>query len=1160
MTWAEYNSLLGQIEAKLQRLRAIKAQFESQSRASGGSDAAAGGEASKSQPFDRDLGTAVIDADVQTLGVEPLPYRRDESRSPDKLTARMMAGGEQAQEAAIRSQVDRILNLGTAVEKPVETILPLPGGGAADLRPVTEEEKLRLADVSDTEAFLTGAINEALLGMPGAFGDEATKALMERGEELHRGPAAGGAFVGAAFPIVISGATSRAALKPIVARAAKLGLNPKTVLGATGAAAGRLGVGVGTEAGTGAVYGTLKSLGSGETVPVEVAESALREAALFSMFGAAFGGASAASKYLGDLRAIVSSPGFEAGLRRSFGDTSQLREAKRMLEKIKEVESVDEARAVEAPTAEQLSLLQDRFPTGKRAKEMQQAGIDRTVGSVDIAGGGKDAESVRRPDRGSDTRRVHETGSDQPTRRTVSGRDLSVGTEQGPFGVAGGPDAKIPEAGITKTDLRTGAEDAPGLTELHAGVNPFATLRNSLRRMFGTPGGGLGRKLVNVLGTPEVVLKERGIVEPFIEAGEKMKARRNEFRERLKPVFEGIRKGAKDDVALFGKLDDPAIELEGGEKVLRDHFDELLDEVNAARAVRGEKPILRRKGYITHLLDYAEEQSKLFDDGPQALKFPFEVREGGAHRTSAIEATQVYTEAALREIYLADAVRRAVPRVEALAPRLGPIMTQRQVIGRDGKQYVETLYHFRERNPGTERNYAEQFIMRQLGWPSRMERAVEEVLGVSPRTQRKAAQVITAGFYRTLIGAALDTGVKNLTQGINTLSEFGLAPTLKGYAELLTSSGRKVAKDARLLEDYEPLLYGGELKLGFGALKKFDDVVLSGPMRFAEFVNRGASYHAAMDVAIKGGMAVEDAHVYALEMVRKLQFAYGKTHISPHVQSALVRPLFQFTSYPIKQAELMYRWATEGPEGQRKLLRYLATTGALVMGGRYGDLDLSGVFFDPFVMVDPDSEGGTQLPFSEDRVKFSWDKLVQSGFVPQGPAPVISVPIKVVELALERDSRERKLKFDDLKRIIPNRYAAKLYEIYQDARRGYRVTGRDRRLVDVSPRDLILRALGFRSNEWERVKSQRERVVEVEEYYYAQRRKFIDLALDGEGDKAREAFQELADKYPYLVPRFLKSITAEALVDEAKKKRMTADQRFFDNSLRETIREQERRR
>lgn len=1158
MTWAEYNSLLEQIDAKLQRLRALKAQFESQSGAAGasvGGEVFAGDQGAMAQPFERGMGTAVVDADVQTLGAEPLPFRRDESRPPDKLTAGMMAAGEQAQEALIREQVDRIVNLGTAVEKPSETIVPLPGGGSADLRPVTDDEKLRLADVSDTEAFLTGAINEALLGMPGAYGDEGTKAMLERGEELHRGPAAGGAFVGAALPIAVSGATSRVALKPIISRLTRLGLNPKTVLGATGAAAGRLGVGVGTEAGTGAVYGALKSLGSGEAVPAEVAESALREAALFSLFGAAFGGASAASNYLGDLRAIVSAPGFEAGLRQTFGDTPQLREARRMLEKIKEAEPV-----AEPPTAEQLSLLQDRFPSGKRAKELQKAGVDKGAGSIDIARGGKDAESLRGYDRGSDIEGLYAAGSDQPFGRTVSGRNVAIGTGREPGKSASGSVAETTEAGITRTDLKSGAEDAPGLAELHAGFNPFAVLRNSLRRIFGTPSGGLGRKLVNVLGTPEVVLKERGIVEEFIEAGEKMKARRNGFREQLKPVFEGVRKGSKEDVELFGKLDDPAIQLEGGERILREHFDQLLDEVNAARAARGEKPILRRKGYITHLLDYAEEQSKLFDDGPQTLKFPFEVREGGAHRTSAIEATQVYTEAALREIYLADAVRRAVPKVEALAPRLGPIMTQRQVIGRDGRQYVETLYHFRERNPGTERNYAEQFIMRQLGWPSRMERAVEEVLGWSPRTQRKAAQVITAGFYRTLIGAALDTGVKNLTQGINTLAEFGLAPTLKGYAELLTSSGRKVAKDARLLEDYEPLLYGGELKLGRGVLKKFDDVVLSGPMRFAEFVNRGASYHAAMDVAIKGGMAVEDAHVFALEMVRKLQFAYGKTHISPHVQSALVRPLFQFTSYPIKQAELMYRWATEGPEGQKKLLRYLATTGALVMGGKYEDLDLSGVFFDPFVMVDPGSEGGSQLPFSEDRVKFSWDKLVSSGFVPQGPAPVISVPIKVVELALERDPKERQLKFDELKRIIPNRYAAKLSEIYQDAKRGYRETARGRRLVDVTPRDLILRALGFRSNEWERVKSQRERVVEVEEYYYAQRRKFIDLALDGEGDKAREAFQELADKYPYLVPRFLKSITADALIDEARKKRMTGDQRFYDNSLRETIREQERRR
>ncbi len=714
---------------------------------------------------------------------------------------------------------------------------------------------------------------------------------------------------------------------------------------------------------------------------------------------------------------------------------------------------------------------------------------------------------------------------------------------------------ELPLGEVAKADA-PGIEIAPEEAAMHFGVNPFSMLRNALKKAFGEPKPGQGRRLVNVAGTPEVVLSGRGIVEPFIKAQEKMKELRSLYREKLEPVFEGIKKYSQADQELFTRLDDPNAALKGNEAVLRDHFDSLLSDVNAARARRGEKPIVRRKGYITHLLDYAEQQSELLDDVPQQLKFPYEIRKGGKHKVSAIEATQIYTEAALRDIHLADAVLEAVPKVEALSPWHGRIMSTRPVVGPGGKRYRETLYHFRERTPGTERNYAEQFVMRQLGWPTRMERAVEEVLQISPHTQRKAAQLVTATFYRSLIGAALDTGFKNLTQGINTFSEFGAVPTLKGYGALFTKAGRKVAKDAHLLDDYEPLLYGGELKLGRGLVKKFDDVVLSGPMRFAEFVNRGAAYHAAMDYGLKAGMALEDAHIFGLDSVRKLQFAYGKTHISPHVQGAEVRPLFQFTSYPIKQAELMYRWAIGGSDEQKKLLRYLATTGALVMGGKYLDVDLSGVFFDPLVMVDPESKEGMKLPFSEDRVKFSWDKLVRSGFVPQGPAPVISMPIQAIEVATDKDPDSRKLKLEKLLKIIPNRYAGKLYDIYQDAKRGYRVTGRDRKLTEVTTRDLILRGLGLRSNDWERVSSERDKVIEVEEYYYRQRSRFIDLALDGKTDEARVAFQELADKYPYLVPRFFKSLK-DGLVDEAKKKQMSSDERFYESSLRESIRENE---
>lgn len=96
-------------------------------------------------------------------------------------------------------------------------------------------------------------------------------------------------------------------------------------------------------------------------------------------------------------------------------------------------------------TAEQLQELADRFPTGKRAKELDK---NKTV--ADIETGAKDAESVRRHDREPNTEGVLKTGSNQPSRRQISGRNLSVTAEYEPHGFDGRR-IQRPEARVVET-------------------------------------------------------------------------------------------------------------------------------------------------------------------------------------------------------------------------------------------------------------------------------------------------------------------------------------------------------------------------------------------------------------------------------------------------------------------------------------------------------------------------------------------------------------------------------------------------------------------------------------------------------------------------------------------------------------------------------------
>ena len=716
------------------------------------------------------------------------------------------------------------------------------------------------------------------------------------------------------------------------------------------------------------------------------------------------------------------------------------------------------------------------------------------------------------------------------------------------------------------------------VVEQFSGVAPdflFDKVRQAAGKKFGFAGEEGGRTLVNVIGTPEVVLRGRGIVEPFREAKSRINVDRENFREDLNLLFEGIEKDSPADVALFKKLDNPDAVLETGiGQAARVYLDNLLENINVHRVTRGEKPIQRRAGYITHLTDYAKEQSSLFNDLPlpKSMQFRFTERKGEtAFKTSAIEAINVYTEAALRDIHLGDALSTVIPKIEQLKAGGGkdaPILVKRKTTLPNGKELEQSYYNFNTGTFGSERAYAEAFVKRQLGWPTTFQRAVSNAFGVSPLAQAKTSQLVTAMYYRSLIGMALDTGVKNLTQMVNTMAEFGVMPSMRGLGKTLTPRGIGVTKRQHLLDDFVPLLHGGEALKASGQLaevaKAFDKFVITSPMRTAEFVNRGMTYHTALDHFIKKGHSIEVADVMAKESVRKLQFAYSSIDVSPYLQGPVARPGFQFFSFPLKQSELMFQWAKENPGRVGKLMRYMAFTGALVLGGKYGDIDFSNIFFDPLKMVDPDSDKGVGLPFSDKRVEFSLEKLAGSGFAPQGPAPVVSHPIGFIESQLSDDrfTRERGL-IKGFELIIPGgRYGRKVmdamdagfgFDVSPTFVEGARTGRRGRKTSDVTPFDIALRLGGLRSNQNEIEFGRRNDVKDVEDYYYQSRQDFIDAIIDGDKESAKDIFSDLKERYPFLLDRFFESVTADAVKGEAVKKEQTTEERFFDSDLRKEI-------
>jgi hypothetical protein len=683
-----------------------------------------------------------------------------------------------------------------------------------------------------------------------------------------------------------------------------------------------------------------------------------------------------------------------------------------------------------------------------------------------------------------------------------------------------------------------------------------------------------GRRLVNVLGTPEVVLKGRGIVEPFQKNKLLLQERRGQIADRLRSIFDDVPEDSPKDFAIGKDLDNPALEgkLTGKADDVRQIYDEVLDEVNKHRIARGQPIVKRRTGYLTHLAKYVKQLDTTFKDlpVPKELRFAFEKRggEGYSYSLSARKAISAYVDAALRDIYYGDALYEVVPKLEQLSATGKKPIILRQVIKdpKTGKKQMRHVVSLDNAPFGSERGYAEEFIKRQLGWPTRSEKAIANAIPfLTPHNQRVASQTVTKLFYSSLLGAAVDTGVKNLTQGINFAAEKGAMPSLRGYATLATRKGFTAARHEHLLEEFEPLLAAGTEGKFFTknipgmtgkVLQAIDDYILGGPMRATEFVNRGVAYHVGLEEALQRGLSLEEAVQSAHKFVRKTQFAYGPMDTSPYLQSALGRPFFQFTSFPIKQSELVAQWATTKGE-RHKLFRYFALTGALIGGGTYAGVDLSGVFLNPIKMVDPDSNEGFKLPGSDKRATFSLSKLAESGFVPQGPAPVISAPKSIIGGALSDDVyKQERAKKDAVKMLIPGgRYGAKVAEVISELTGEPRRDARNRIIERPNAKSAILKLVGLRPTDAEVDRTMRQEIRDEELYYYNSRKKLIDAMIAGDEKTVNGIFEDWAENHQAALLWFTDHGDEfdQSLEDEAIKKEMTSKERFMDSEFRQLI-------
>lgn len=245
-------------------------------------------------------------------------------------------------------------------------------------------------------------------------------------------------------------------------------------------------------------------------------------------------------------------------------------------------------------------------------------------------------------------------------------------------------------------------------------------------------------------------------------------------------------------------------------------------------------------------------------------------------------------------------------------------------------------------------------------------RKLEKLIGRAERKDallRESLGKARSHVYSALLGAAIDTAARNLTQTTNVITEVGLRQTLESVgAQLFNRKWKEHLKAENVVDRTQSYLSS-----------IFEDQVFEGksswmrkimaPMEIVENFNRGVAYHASLSKNLQKGMKFDEASLTAEDFVRKVHFGYSNLDVSPYLDNSYAKMFSQFMVYPVRQTELLFKWATE-PDGtfRNKLIRHLVLTGGIVSYGQHLGVDMSNVLgvgfsfsqYPPYVSWSPD--------------------------------------------------------------------------------------------------------------------------------------------------------------------------------------------------------------
>jgi hypothetical protein len=236
--------------------------------------------------------------------------------------------------------------------------------------------------------------------------------------------------------------------------------------------------------------------------------------------------------------------------------------------------------------------------------------------------------------------------------------------------------------------------------------------------------------------------------------------------------------------------------------------------------------------------------------------------------------------------------------------------------------------------------------------------------------------------YKGALGLAPGSAVQNLTQILNTYAEVGARWVATGYKDL----GR-LAVDPKLREILRRsnVLSEGHWKRVVGeipneARKRLSDFTMT-LFQGAEAQNRIVSFFAGYRRALARGLSEPQALSVGRELAFRTQFRYDSASIPLLFQTSAGRTAFQLGQFGIRQAEFLRPFTTAGKiargaaalsRGQlkqarehlldqdvKRMVRYLASTEAIIQSGYLADVDLR-PWMRP-VYIDWEASGGAKV-------------------------------------------------------------------------------------------------------------------------------------------------------------------------------------------------------